>query len=141
MSIRYLLGILLIQFLAGCSHRPESPPDDLEVQSLTSPDGLVRAYVLMPEQSGALGATVSQTYQVWLQSLRPAKDQELVLEAGKIDGLHVSWTSEGRLQVCYEDAQITSFWNQYVIVDNESLQARTIESVLKRAKNAGDCDA
>lgn len=137
--VRAASAAVVLATILGCGGRPTIPPAGSEVEAAISRDGSIRAYVLVPEASGGLGATISRPYQIWLQSLRIENAQGLVLTADKTDGLRISWTSRGQLEVCYATAQITRFWNRFTVVEAKSLATQTIEVVLRRVDTLEDC--
>ena len=86
-----------------------------------------------------LGATISQPYQVWIES--KAGKQELILEADKTDGIHAKWLNNRLVELCYSEAQITKFRNRFVDVDRASREkiAETVEFRLRNVKDAAEC--
>ncbi|WP_153067340.1 hypothetical protein [Steroidobacter cummioxidans] len=134
-----LIGLALLSLLTGCANGPSEPSKGTEIASVAAPDGFARAFVFVPELAGGLGATISQPYQVWMESLKIGTDKQLMLEADKTDGFHLSWNSAGQLVVCYADAQIYKFRNQMVMVVESSPQMHVVEVLLKRADKIEDC--
>jgi hypothetical protein len=117
---RVAVGLYLLMLLAGCYDDAEKLPKGQETSSLTSPDGLSWAFVWMPEQSGALGATTSIVYQVWIQYLRGNHAPELLLKADKTDGFKTTWKSPTELEICYGPTQIFLFRNFSVYAEQSS---------------------
>jgi len=132
------VSLLLALFLGGCGSHTEILPAGHEAQSQTSPDGLSRAFVWMPESSGTLGATNSQPYQVWIQYLKVGHEQQLLLKAAETDGLKLSWTSPGELQICYGPTYIYHLQN-YFDYETEFHTLYHVEVLLNRAKTFHDC--
>lgn len=134
-------GIVFLQiFLVGCSSG--TPSAGHVVTTLISPRKTVKALIVEPKIEGGLGATLSQPYQVWMQDLRPDMEAEkmLVFEADKTNGVHLSWTTEGQLEICYSKAQIGHFRNQFLALDKKSQTVTDeIEVVLKRVRSLTDC--
>lgn len=105
-----------------------------------SPEGRHKAFVWLPEL-GALGATVSQPTQVWLQGLEAGVERKLVFEADKTDGVHLAWRNASELEICYDEAQILQFSNRFIVVEqrNGALEAKAVEILLKRVSNLSEC--
>lgn len=131
--------LFLMVLLTACDNRPNQPPDGSVVNVVTSPDGFARAFVVIPKMSGGLGATLSQPYQVWMESLKIGTDKQLIVSADKTDGFHLSWTDKGQLEVCYGHAQIFEFRNTMVMITEESQSMHVVEIVLKRADKLTSC--
>jgi hypothetical protein len=111
-----------------------------EIVSGLSPDESYRARVWLPGLGG-LGATVSQPHQVWLENVKGISESRLMFEADKTDEVRVKWRMPLELEICYSDAQVSYFSNRYVSVDRTSgiAQARTVEIVLRKAKQLNEC--
>jgi hypothetical protein len=120
--------------------RVTTPNKGKEVALVLSPNQLYQAKVWLPELD-AMGATVSQPFQVWLENKVSNNHRRLVFEADKTDELRVRWDTQLGLEICYSDAQIHRFNNRFVSVDRKGgmAEARTVEIVLRRVKNIGDC--
>lgn len=136
--LRSYLLIWFLLMLAGCGISADKLPAGKEESSQTAPSGLSRAFVWIPALS-ELGATVSQPYQVWMQSLQGEKLMTLIWEADKTDGVRVSWKTPDVLEICYGKAQITRFHNYFISVEQNSPQIYEAEIVLKRVAKLGDC--
>lgn len=132
----FLIWVLLL--FSGCGTSTEKLPAGHEASSQSAPSGQSRAFVWVPEL-GELGATVSQPYQVWMQSLQGEKQETLVWEADKTDGVRVSWKAPDVLEVCYGQAQITYFRNHFISVGRNSPQIYKAEIVLKKVAKLDDC--
>jgi hypothetical protein len=125
--------------LISCGSRADKLPDGHELAAQVSPDRLSRAFVWGPELGGGLGATVSQPYQVWLQSQQGEKQRALILEADKTDGVRLAWKSPGELEICYGPSQIIRFRNFFVVAERDSPQIYKVEILLRRVSKLGDC--
>jgi hypothetical protein len=136
--LKICLGSCLLLPLVSCGSRADRLPTGHEAAAQLSPDGLSRAFVWVPELGG-LGATVSQPYQVWLQSQRGEKQQTLIFEADKTDGVRLAWKSPGELEVCYGPSQIARFRNFFVVADRDSPQIYRVEVLLRRVQKLSDC--
>jgi hypothetical protein len=134
----WLCVSFLILVSAGCGNRDDKPAKGQEGLSKAAPDGASRAFVWLP-QLGGLGATVSQPYQVWIQSLRGDKDTQLVFEADKTDGVQLGWNGPTELEICYIAAQITRFRNFFVLAAENSPQIYRVEIVLRKVPKLDDC--
>lgn len=132
-------AFLLAVVLMSCGTRNEKLPAGHEATAQTALDGISRAFVWVPQLSGGLGATVSQPYQVWLQSLQKDKAKSLILEADKTEGMHLAWKAPNRLEICYGDAQITYFRNFFVVAEEDSPSIYQVEITLKRANKLDEC--
>jgi hypothetical protein len=73
-----------IAFVSIRENRVTSLPEGTEQIREISPDNSNAAFVWLPTLGG-LGATVSQPYQVWIESQRSQKEKRLVFEADKTD--------------------------------------------------------
>lgn len=134
-----ILVVTAVSFSGASCDRSESPvPPGSEVFSALSPDGAFRAKVWIPKLSGGLGATISQSYQVWIQETS-GTDKQLVLEGNKSDGFRLLWTSGGNLEICYADAQVYKFKNKYVVASETSRDVRIVEVVLRRVPDLRQC--
>jgi hypothetical protein len=133
-----LLSIWISSALLACTTSTDQPPKGREVASQVSPTKLARAFIWMPEL-GALGATISQPYQVWLEALPPVKNMRMVLEADKTDGLRIRWLDPTSMEVCYSTAQITKFSNLYTSATEESPTVLKVEIVLRKVPALAGC--
>src|SRR5580698_661384 len=91
------MAVWLLVSFTGCRSAADSPPNGHEISAASSPDGLSRAFVWAPELSNALGATISQSYQVWLQSQRGANPEALIFDGDKTDGVRLMWRNASAL--------------------------------------------
>lgn len=128
----------LLISLAGCDNQMQKLSDGNEVSSQVAPDRFSRAFVWTAETDG-LGATISQPYQVWMQSLQGKSQETLILESDKTDGLKLAWAGVDMLEICYAQAQITYFRNFFVVAEQNSSQIYKVEIILKKVKNFNDC--
>lgn len=124
--------------LTSCSDSEESLPDGRQVQLVENADGVTRAFILIPTQSGGLGATVSQPYQVWVENEEFA-EKRLMVEAEKTEGLQLAWIDGNTLEVCYSDALIFRFLNKFDFATERSPEIRSVEVVLKKTKSLSMC--
>lgn len=141
--MKYGFFLILLLLLFGCSGESDTQPVGHIVSTAPSPSKTSKAFVLEPELKGGLGATVSQPYQVWIQSLRPGMGAEkmLVFEADKTEGIHLSWTTERRLEICYSEARIVRFRNRFVALDTKNQRVTDeVEVVLKRVPKLAQCE-
>lgn len=74
-----------------------------------------------------------------MQSLKIGNDTQLMLEADKTDGFHLSWNKAGQLEVCYADAQIYKFRNRMVMAIETSSELHVVEILLRRVDKLDDC--
>jgi hypothetical protein len=130
--------LILGTTIGSCSHQ-DKLPKGREMLSRAAPDSASRAFVWLPELSGALGATVSQPYQVWIQSLQGGRDTRLVLVADKTHGFHLGWTAPTQLEICYADAQILQFQNFFIVATEDSPTIYSVEIVLKKVSRLDEC--
>ena len=139
-SMRFCLlsATAIMAMSVGCTNSLESLPDGQQSQSTLSPDGITRAFVWVPKMSGGLGATVSQSHQVWIENTRMA-GKRLMVEADKTDGLKLTWISVSTLEVCYADAQIFRFLNKFDFANEQSPEIISVEIVLRRMKTLDMC--
>jgi hypothetical protein len=137
-ALKICFGISLLMPLVSCGNRIDKLPGGHEASAQFSLGGLSRAFVWIPELGG-LGATVSQPYQVWLQSQQGEKQQALIFEADKTDGVRLAWRNPGVLEICYGPSQITRFRNFFVVADRNSPQIYRVEVLLRRVQQLGDC--
>ncbi len=134
------LGLaVLAAVLMSCSNSSGQLPEGLPGQSITGPDGVTRAFVWIPTSSGGLGATTSQSYQIWIENTRFASTV-LVAEAYKTDGFRLSWTSEDLLEICYADARIYKFVSGVDFATEHSKESKTVEIVLRRVRSLDVCN-
>jgi hypothetical protein len=129
---------LVLVALVGCSRSVESVPDGRQAQLVENTDGVTRAFVWIPAQSGWLGATISQSYQVWIESEK-FSEKRLMVEAAKTDGLRLAWIDNDTLEVCYSDALIFMLLNKFDFVTEQSAEIRSVEVVLRKVKSLGVC--
>jgi hypothetical protein len=133
------VGLLLPVLIAGCCHRDDKLASGHEVLTQAAPDGASRAFVWLPELSGGLGATISQPYQVWMQSLRDNKEMQLVFEADKTAGVHLGWTGSNQLEICYATAQIFRFQNFFTVAKEGSPEIYDVDITLKKVPKLEEC--
>ena len=140
--LKRYIGISFVVALVSCGDRTEKIPSGHEYATQAAPDGLNRAFAWVPELSGGLGATISQPYQVWIQSQRAGLEAKklLVFEADKTDGVRLLWMTRSRLEICYAEAQIGQFRNRFLALDTKNQRVvDEIEIVLKRVQKLTDC--
>lgn len=130
--------VLAALILVSCSNALESLPEGQQAQVIASSDKTTRAFVWIPKQSGGLGATVSQPYQVWIENEKFGQ-KRLMLEASKTDGLRLVWISDSILEVCYSDAQIFRFLNKFDFVVQGSHEMKSVEIILRKAASLDAC--
>ncbi|WP_431287583.1 hypothetical protein [Roseateles chitinivorans] len=113
------------------------------VKPVTQASSFDRRFVatIFAPQLDDLGATVSQSYQLWLAG--PDGARQLMLEADKTDGLVIVWRSPLLLEICYADAQILLFKNRFFSISRSAgLPAgETVELVLRRVVKPADCSS
>lgn len=131
--------VLVIASTSGCSHPNARTTAGTELLSKVASDGAGRAFVWLPGSGGALGATVSQPSQVWLQGLRDNKDESLILEADKTNGIRLNWNGPNELEICYVKAQISKFRNFFVIARENQPEIYSVEIVLKKVPLLAQC--
>ena len=129
----FTIGVL------GCKDRKELRPEGAEQNSALSPDGRNKVFVWYPDTKGTLGATVSPTYQIWLQGLRDIKKEQLILTSDKTGGFSFNWRGPANLDVCYVSAQIFGFRNTVALVDEPSRSFYEVEVVLRKVPTLGEC--
>ncbi len=134
--LRTFVCVFLLLSLLGCGS--EHLPNGHEIASQPSPDGFSRAFVWSPEPGG-LGATVSQSYQVWMESFKGGKQEVLIFEADKTDGVRVTWKTPSELEVCYGPSQVDHFRNFFVIAQRDFPQIYKVEILLRRVQKLDDC--
>jgi hypothetical protein len=133
------VSLCLLAQLAACEHRWEKPDEGTQLASAVAPGGASRAFVWLPELDG-LGATVSQPYQVWMQSLHGEPHNKLIFEAGQTGGVRLAWKGPRDLEICYGPAQIARFVNSYYLSSDEhSSTADKVEVRLRRVEKLNDC--
>lgn len=137
-ALKVCFGLWMLLPIASCGGG-EKIPDGHEAATQTAPDGLSRAFVWIPELGGGLGATVSQSYQVWFQSLQTKKRDALIFEADKTDGVRLAWKAPRELEICYSRAQIVRFHNFFVVAERDSPGIYEVEIVLKKVSQLSDC--
>jgi hypothetical protein len=133
---KWFFIVWVLVFLTSCDGRVENLSEGREISTQTAPDGVSKAFVLLPKL-GALGATVSQPYQVWMQ--KDERHKALIFEADKTDGVRLAWKSPRELEICYGQAQITHFTNFFVVAEQEARQIYHVEIVLRKAQKLSDC--
>jgi hypothetical protein len=133
-----LLNLWSLFALLACAPSTDQLPKGREVGSQVSPTKLERAFVWAPELGG-LGATVSQPYQVWIESLQSVKNLRMILEADKTDGLRIRWLDPANVEICYSTAQITKFSNHYTSASEESPTVVKAEIVLRKVPTLAEC--
>ena len=130
---------LMFATIVGCEYGKEQLPKGHEVSFAVAPDGLSRASVWMPDQSGTLGATNSQPLQVWIQYLKGEQWRELLLKIEKTDGVKVTWRTTRELEICYGPSHIYFFRNFFEYGEQHSQQLYEVEVQLKRVQAFADC--
>ena len=84
--------ILLILNVLGCGvDRSKRSEKGVEQGAVLSPDGATRAFLWKPTMGEALGATVSDVFEVWLKGVGDINDEQRVLAADKTAGFEVRW--------------------------------------------------
>jgi hypothetical protein len=134
--LRYLTYILLLMVMVGCGDQIHELVNGVEKDSKIAPSGLSRVFIWVPE-NGGIG--VSQSYQIWMQSLQGDKPKQLILEADKTNGFELEWKPKDELQICYETAQITMFKNYFVAGEEDWPVLYTADIVLKKVDKLADC--
>lgn len=108
--------------------------------SSISPNGAVEAVLVAIDLGeGGLGATISQSYQVYLRSKRPGVNETLVvLAAQRTDGFRLRWSGQ-KLFICYAEAHIFRINNRFYVsgADHEALD--DVEIILQRVNNLKEC--
>ena len=133
-----LMVLVLLIISVGCKGGRDELPAGHQVDGKVSPDGLSRAFVWVPGLAG-LGATVSQPYQVWLESSNRKGYRALVLEADKTDGVRLKWRGANELEICYGPSQISSFRNFFVFAEQSVPVLYKVEIFLRRVNQLNDC--
>ena len=136
MRIFLLLSLLA---LSGCSGRSSELQPGREIASATAPDGGSRAFLWEPKETGGLGATTSQIYQIWVQRLPEKQERELMLEVDKTSGIKLYWAASGKLELCYEKAQILAFHNLFDAIKENPPGVYEVEVILKRVDMLNAC--
>jgi hypothetical protein len=133
------VGLCLLVLLTSCEPRREEPGEGVELASATEPGGAVRAFAWLPALGG-IGATVSQPYQVWMQSPHGEPHNKMIFEADHTDGVRLSWKGPRALEICYGPAQINRFVNYYYVAPDEHTGAADkVEVRLRRVDRLADC--
>jgi hypothetical protein len=133
------LILCLLAQLPACEHRWEKPEEGTQLASATAPGGASRAFVWQLEMDG-LGATVSQPYQVWMQSLHGEPHNKMIFEADKTEGVRLAWKGPRELEICYGAAQINRFLNYYYVSPvGNSGEMDKVEIRLRRADKLANC--
>jgi hypothetical protein len=132
------VGLVVLVGSAGCCRRDDKLAPGQEALTKAAPDGAIKAFVWLP-RLGGLGATMSQPYQVWMQSLRDDKETQLVLEADKTDGFHLGWIGPNQLEVCYAAARIGQFRNFFTVAKEGSPEIYAVEILLKKVSKLEEC--
>lgn len=140
-GMSFCAGLLAMWLYASFlrSENNSKPPANAEkISEVPSPDGRFFATVVAPNL-GALGATISQPYQLWLTS--GDGESRLIIEADKASGLKAIWRSPVQLEVCYADAQILQFRNRFFSISRSGAlpTGTTLEITLRRASRWSDC--
>lgn len=136
---RTIYAVLLLLMIAGCGAHSEHLQDGTEAASLPAPDGLSRAFVWVPKSSDTLGATNSQSYEVWIQYSKGDKQPSLVLRADATDGLIVDWKGPQQLEICYGPSHIYYFNNLFDRADQYARQLYRVEIVLRHVQALAAC--
>jgi hypothetical protein len=134
------LLILLILNVLGCgADRSKRSENGIEQGAVLSPDGATRAFVWKPTMGEALGATVSDVYELWLKGVRDIKDEQRILTADKTSGFELRWRAPRYLDVCYVEAQIFGFRTSVNLISVESQTSYDIEVELKKVGSLNEC--
>ncbi len=136
--LHFIFSIWLLILLIGCDNQVQKLPEGHEATSQTAPDSFSRAFIWTPELGG-LGVTVSQPYQVWIQRLQGDKQETLIMESDKTNGLKLTWVGQNVLEICYERAQITHFRNFFVVAEQNYPRIYKVEIVLRKVDKLSDC--
>jgi hypothetical protein len=138
--VKMYLVALIGAGLLGCTGPSDvKPTKGVEKYSKLAPDGERKAYVLIPESSGYLGATVSTVYQVWIQDLHHTKDEKLLMTASETSGVSLAWSGPLELQICYVKAEITGFRNFFTVATQDFPDAPNVEVLLKKVAKLDEC--
>jgi len=129
----------LIASVSGCGFEGENQGAGHEKASVTSPDGASRLVIWMPEGPGFLGATDSDTYQVWLQHLRGEQPRKLMFEATQTDGVVVTWLTNRKVEICYGPTNINRFSNRFMYAEEKAPGVYDVEIVLRRVDALAMC--
>jgi hypothetical protein len=138
-SSAFIAGFSAAWLAMGFSHDSQAKkPTGQPVAIVISPDKAYMARIWLPTLDG-LGATISQTHQVWLEGR--SGESRMMLVADKTDQIKLKWLAARLLEVCYSDAQISGFRNRFVDInrtDSETL-IQTVEVWLRRVERINDC--
>ena len=119
------------------------PPKGQLVSSAVSPNGRVRAEVLIPNGAGVLGATLTKEYEVWLIDQTGSSQRAHILSADHTGGVRLRWAGSKHLRICYtSEAHIYFFRNHFIVNDNQLMQVRyDVEAHLDRLTALSECGA
>lgn len=118
--------------------RAMEPAVGAQAISVVSPDKAYTAKVWLPSLGG-FGATISQPHQVWIEG--KSGQSRLMLEVDKTNEIKVKWLVVRLLEVCCEDAQISTFRNRFVEIDRTGSETlvQTVEVRLRRVERIDEC--
>ncbi|MDD4964929.1 MAG: hypothetical protein PHI11_13535 [Gallionella sp.] len=136
--IAFFIGFVSMWLVSAYNKSGEyhTLPPGQELNRQVSPNKSLVAFVWLPDIGDSV--MVSQPYQIWVESLRPAEKQ-LVLEADKTDSLLMTWRSPELLEICYSNAQIYHFWNSFLAIEQNSSERQEVEIVLRKVQSMKDC--
>jgi len=138
--LAFMAGIGMVLMVMGSSRdsRASEPTAGKQAALVISPDKTYVAKIWLPDLGG-LGATISQPHQVWIASR--ASESRLMLEADKTNEIKVKWLGMRLLEVCYSDAQISTFHNRFIDVNRTDgiTQVKTVEVKLRRVERLDEC--
>lgn len=138
--LSFISGLIFAWFYNSVNQdsRSSEPAKGNQAALVISPDKSYIAKIWLPELGG-LGATMSQPYQVWVESKAGAS--RLMLIADKTDGIKLKWLGIALLEICYKDAQINTFQNRFVDIDRTGSETliKTVEVRLRRVERMEEC--
>lgn len=134
------VGLMIMVCVCGCGRNLDKVQDGSITASSVSPNGFVEALIVAVDLGqGGAGATMSQSYQVYLRSKRPGvKEMMVVLAAEKTDGFRLRWLDQ-KLFICYAEAHIFRMNNQFYVSGTDHRPLDDIEVILQRVNNLTEC--
>ncbi len=94
--------------------------------------------ILFRVEAGALGATVSDQYEVWLVEALNSDSHKRILLADKVQNISMHWEEENVLNICYVNAQVHEFSNYMVSASEKGRKLKEVRVDLHRDQQ---CDA
>jgi hypothetical protein len=124
--------ILILIITSGCKPRGDIVEGDV-VERKPSPDSTVVALITRANY----GATVPYVYRVYLQPSDPSAAAKQLLQADKMEDMHVDWEQNGTLLIRMPCGRIFAFTNFLYVLGKDG---KLVTRIPVKLDTGGLCD-